>query len=413
MNVSRRALLAGAAAAATGAAALPAPAIAKSRPIKIGLLADKTGPLAEGGIQMQQGITSYLKSKNFTLAGYKVDLILADTASSPAQAKTRTQELVERDHVDFIVGPLAAFEMFAVNAYIAQHKVPTLCLAGADNLTQRAPNPYLVRDSATSSQAMHVMADYAHKKMGLKQVITIDSDFAFGYEQEGGFQQVFQDRGGCVVKKLWSPLGTLDFTPYLAQVRDCDGVCQGYAGAAPVQFMKQYAAFGLKLPVCGGETAGDDALLPHFGDDAVGMISACPYTIGFPGDANKTFKNLMKKYFGAVAGFYAAGMYIDGMVIEAALKALHGDVSNPERTVQALRAVKLEDTPRGPLSFDHLGNVVGNIYVRRIEKAGGKLTNVTLETYNNIGQFWPYAEAAYLKQPAYSRAWPPVTACKS
>ncbi len=413
MPFNRRQFLSGAAAAVAGAAAVPMPAIAASKPIRIGLLADLSGPLAEGGIQMKQGITAYLKSKNFTLAGYRIDLVIGDTGSSPAQAKNKIQELVERDHVDFIVGPLAAFEMFAVNAYVVQHKVPTLCLAGADNLTQRAPNPYLVRDSATSSQAMHVMGDYAAKKLGLKRVITIDSDFAFGYEQEGGFQQVFQARGGCVVKKLWSPLGTVDFTPYLAQIRDCDGVCQGYAGAAPVQFMKQYAQFGLKLPVCGGETAGDDALLPHFGDYAIGMISACPYTIGYPGEANKTFIALMKKYFDSVPGFYAAGTYMDGMVIEAALKSLHGDVSDPARTVQALRAVRLEHTPRGPFSFDHFGNAVGNIYVRRIEKVGGKLTNVTLETYKNISQFWPYPEATYLKQPAYSRSWPPVTACKA
>ena len=412
MHVNRRKFLAGAAAVA-GAAAFPMPSIAASRPIKIGLLCDLTGPLAEGGIQMQQGLTAFLKSKNFTLAGQKIDLIVADTGSSPAQTKTKAQELVERDNVNFIVGPLAAFEMFAINEYVIQHKMPTLCLAGADNLTQRKPNPYLVRVSATSSQAMHVMGDYAYKKMGLKRVITLDSDFAFGYEQEDGFQQVFEDRGGCVVKKLWSPLGTPDYTPYLAQIQDCDGICQGYAGAAPVKFMQQYADFGLKLPVCGGETAADDALLPHFGDDAIGLVSACPYTIDYKGEANKKFKALMKKDYDVVAGFYAAALYVDGMVIEAGLKALHGDVSNPERTVKALRAVKLEETPRGPMRFDHFGNVIGDVFVRKIEKVGGKLTNVTQETYHDISLFWPYSEAIFLKQPPYSRNWPPVTACKA
>lgn len=412
MPVNRRNFLAGAAGVA-GAAAFPMPSIAASRTVKIGLLCDKSGPLAEGGIQMEQGMAAYLKSKKFMLAGHKIDFIVADTGSSPAQTKTKAQELVERDHVDFITGPLAAFEMFAIDEYVIQHKVPTLCLAGADNLTQRKPNPYLVRDSATSSQAMHVMGDYAYKKMGLKRVITLDSDFAFGYEQEDGFQQVFQTRGGCVVKKLWSPLGTPDYTPYLAQIQDCDGICQGYAGAAPVQFMKQYADFGLKLPVCGGETAGDDALLPHFGDYAIGLVSACPYTLDYDSPENKKFKALMTKYYHVVPGNYAAGLYMDGMVIEAALKALHGDLSNPEQTVKALRAVKLADSPRGPFHFDKFGNVVGNMYVRKIEKVNGKLNNVIQETYHNIGQFWPYSEEEYLKQPAYTRSWPPVTACKA
>jgi len=412
MRFSRRKFLASTAAVA-GAVAFPMPSIAQTKSIKIGLLADKSGPLAEGGIQMEQGITLFLKSKDFRLAGHKVDFIVADTGSSPAQTKTKAQELVERDKVDIIVGPLAAFEMFAISDYVIKHKMPTLCLAGADDLTQRKPNPFLVRASGTSSQCMHVMGDYAHKKMGLKRVITIDSDFAFGYEQEDGFQQVFDDRGGCVVKKLWSPLGAPDYTPYLAQIQDCDGVCQGYAGAAPVKFMKQYADFGLKLPVCGGETAGDDALLPHFGDDAIGLISANTYTFDYKSEANDKFKSEMKKEYDVIPGSYASTLYINGMVIEAGLETLHGDVSNPERTVKALREVTLKDTPRGPIRFDHFGNVVGDIFVRKVEKVGGKLANITQETYHDVSQFWPYGEAKYLKQPAYSRDWPPLKACKA
>src|SRR5579872_2541348 len=101
MRVNRRKFLAGTAAMA-GAAAFPTPSIAQSKPIKIGLLADKSGPLAEGGIQTEQGITVFLKSKNFTLAGRKIDFIVADTGGSPAQTKTKVQELIERDRVDFV-----------------------------------------------------------------------------------------------------------------------------------------------------------------------------------------------------------------------------------------------------------------------------------------------------------------------
>jgi len=412
VHFSRRQFLAGTAAVA-GTAALPMPSIAQNKSIKIGLLADKTGPLAEGGIQTEQGITVFLKSKNFTLAGRKIDFIVADTGGSPAQTKTKVQELIERDRVDFVVGPFAAFEMLAISDYVVQHRTPILSLAAADDLTQRKPNPFLVRAAATSSQAMHVMGDYARKEMKLSRVITIDSDFAFGYEQEGGFQQVFADGGGCVVKKLWAPLGAPDFTPFIAQIQDCDGVCQGFAGAAPVKFMKQYADFGLKLPVIGGEVAADDPLLPHFGDEAIGLVTATPYTAELKNDANATFKTLMKKYYGAIPGYPAAGLYVSGMVIEAGLKALHGDVSNPEKTVEVLRAVKLADTPRGPLHFDRFGNAVGNIYVRKVEKVAGRLVNVTQKTYHDVSQFWTYDEAKYLAQPPYSRDWPPVTACKA
>ena len=404
IKLGRRSFIAGAA-----AAALPLPAIAQSAPVRIGLLTVKTGPLAEGGIQMEQGITAFLKDKNYTLAGRKIDFISADTGGSPAGAKTKAQELIERDHVDFILGPLAAFELLAISDYIAQNKTPMLSLAAAEDMTQRKPNPYFVRASATSSQAMHPLGHYAATEMHLKRVVTIVEDFAFGYEQMGGFQQVFEDNGGRVVKKLWPPLVTADYTPYLAQIQDVDGVVQGFAGSNPLKFMKQYADAGLKLPVCGGETAGDDALLPHFGPEAVGMVSACPYTIGLDNDANRKFKALVKKEYNTVAGFYAAGLYINGQVVEAALQALHGDTSNKEKTIAALRAVKLTDTPRGPLHFDHLGNVIGNIYIRRIEKLqNGQLTNVTLKTYDNVSQFWTYDEKKYLAQPVYSRDYPPL-----
>src|SRR5271154_1904909 len=134
-KLNRRKFLAGSAAVAS-AAAFPMPSIAQSAPVKIGLLTVKTGPLAEGGLQMEQGVTTYLKSNNMTLAGRKVDLTVADTGGNPAGAKTKAQELVERDKVNVILGPLAAFEMLAISDYITQNKMPTLCLAGADNLTQ-------------------------------------------------------------------------------------------------------------------------------------------------------------------------------------------------------------------------------------------------------------------------------------
>src|SRR6516164_11024285 len=254
--------------AASSVVAAPAVLRAQGATFKLGLLTVKTGPLAQGGIQMEQGTVTYLKEKNYTFAGRKAELFSADTGGNPAGAKTKAQELVEREHVDVILGPLAAFELLAITDYIAQAKTPLLSLAAAEDITQRRPNPYFLRASATSAQAMHPMADYAAKELKLKRVMTISEDFAFGYEQMGGFQQTFEDNGGKIVKKLWPPIVTPDYTPYLAQISDCDGVCQGFAGSNPLRFMKQYADFGLKLPVVGGSTAGDDALLRSFGDEA-------------------------------------------------------------------------------------------------------------------------------------------------
>jgi len=395
-------------AAGAALAAFKFPAIAQAAPFKLGLLTVKTGPLAQGGIQMEQGVVTYLKEKNYTFSGRKVDFISADTGGNPAGAKTKAQELIERDKVDVIVGPLAAFELLAITDYIAQQKTPLLSLAAAEDMTQRRPNPYFLRASATSAQAMHPMADYAAKEMKLKRIITISEDFAFGYEQMGGFQQTFEEAGGKILKKLWPPIVTPDYTPYLAQIVDCDAVCQGFAGSNPLRFMKQYAAAGLKFPVVTGETGGDDALMRAFGDEALGMISCCPYTLDLETESNKRFVAAIQKDYNVDPGFYAAGLYVNAMVVDAGLQKASGKSDNKEELIKALRSVSLTDTPRGPLRFDHFGNVIGDFYIRRVEKVGGKLANKTIKTYKNVSQFWTYDEKKFLQQPVYSRDYPPL-----
>ena len=413
---TRRGVLAG---GATGAAAVafgkfPAPAIAQPASIKIGLLTVKTGPLAQGGVQMEQGVQTFLKETDNMMAGRKVELVVGDTGGAPAGAKTKVQELVERDKVDVILGPLATFELYAINEYIQQQKTPTLSLAAADNLTQRQPNPYLLRASATSSQAMQPMGHYAATEMKLKRALAIGEDLSFDYEEMGGFQAAFEKDGGCVVGKLWPPLVTPDYTPYIAQIADCDVVCQGFAGSNPLRFMKAYAGAGLKYPVVSGETGGDDALLKSFGDEAIGLTSCCPYSLDLESDANTRFINGMIKNFNVVPGFYAAGLYVNCQVVEAALKA-GGDPGDKEKFMTALRAVSLSETPRGPIKFDHLGNVIGTFCIRRCgtegAKYGLKLWNKIVKTYDNVSQFWTWSEQEFLAHPVYSRDYPPLKKC--
>ncbi len=404
----RRFMAATAAGAALATFKFPSPAIAQAAPFKLGLLTVKTGPLAQGGIQMEQGVLTYLKEKNNTFGGRKVEFFSADTGGSPAGTKTKVQELVERDKVDAILGPLAAFELLAITDYIAEHKTPMLSLAGAEDITQRRPNPYFLRPSATSAQAMHPMADFAAKELKLKRIVTVSEDFAFGHEQMGGFQETFENAGGKIVAKIWPPLVTPDYTPFVAQIADCDGVCQGFAGSNPLRFMKTYAAAGLKYPVVSGETGGDDALLRIMGDEFLGMYSSCPYTLDLANDANKRFVAAMQKDFGVDPGFYAAGLYVAAQVVDEGLKLAGGKSDDHEALTKAMRSVKLKDSPRGDLSFDHFGNVVGDFFIRQVDKVNGKYVNKTLKTYKNISQFWTYEEKAFLARPVYSRNYPPL-----
>ncbi|MGC1446845.1 MAG: ABC transporter substrate-binding protein [Xanthobacteraceae bacterium] len=415
-KISRRALLAGTAAGAAAALTrFPAPAVAQPAPVKIGLLTVKTGPLAQGGNQMEQGVLTYLKETNYTIGGRKVEFVSADTGGAPAGAKTKVQELVERDKIDVLLGPLATFELYAINDYIQQQKMPTMSLAAADNLTQRQPNPYLLRASATSSQALHPLGHYTATELKLKRAVAIGEDLSFDYEELGGFQAAFEKDGGCVISKLWPPLVTPDYTPYLAQIGECDVVCQGFAGSNPLRFMKAYAESGMKYPVVTGWTGGDDALLKSFGDEANGLVSCSAYSLEVETESNHRFIDGMQKNFEVVPGFYAAGLYINCQVVDAALKTLGGDLTDKEKLIATLRAVNLSDTPRGPLKFDHLGNVVGNFYIRRCSpegaKYGLKLWNKIIKTYENVSQFWIWPEQEFLAHPVYTRDYPPLTKC--
>jgi len=411
MTVHRRKVLKGLAGAGVGLASLKAPMVlAQAAPVKIGLLTVKTGPLAQGGIQMEQGVATFLKEKANTLAGRKVELIVADTGGNPAGARTKAQELIERDRVNVILGPLAAFELLAITDYVRDNSTPLISLAAAEDVTQRRASQFVIRPSATSAQCCHAMGDYAAKELKYRRAATISEDFAFGYEQMSGFLRVFEDNGGKVVKKLWPPLVTPDYTPYIAQIGKVDCVFNGFAGSNPVKFMRAYADLGLKdrIPLLAGWTAMDDALLRSLGDEAVGVVSAAFYSADAQNESNRRFVAAMQKDYGVLPGGYSAGMYVAGQCVEAAIQKLGGKTEDRRALADALHEVSLTDTPRGAIKFDKYGNVIGDVFIRRCERKGGQLTNTVIKTYPNVSQFWTYEEKAFLANPVYTRDYPPA-----
>src|SRR5262249_13036910 len=156
------------------------------------------------------------------------------------------QELIERDRVNVILGPLAAFELLAITDYVRDTQTPLISLAAAEDVTQRKANPFVIRPSATSAQCCHVMGDYAAHELKYKRAATMSAESASGKERLSGLPRVFEDTGGRVVKKLWPPLVTPDYTPYIAQIGNVDCVFNGFAGSNPVKFMRAYADLGLK-----------------------------------------------------------------------------------------------------------------------------------------------------------------------
>jgi len=392
-----------------GAAALASrPARAQADPIRLGFLTVKTGPLAAGGIQMEQGFALYLKERSNTMAGRPVQLFTADTGGNPANARTKTQELVERNNVSAVIGPLAAFELLAIDGYMREKQIPWMGVAAAEDITQRNPNPWFVRANASSAQCTHVMADYAAKVLGYKRMATIGDDFAYGQEQNAGFQRVFEDAGGKIVQKLWPPLNAPDYGTFVAQIKpDLDGIFMSFAGSNGFRFFKQFKEYGGTIPVLGGMTAVDEALLPQMGDDAVGTLSASWYSAQLDTPLNRAFVAGMQRDYAADPGYYAAGTYTAGTVLENALRMVGGKVEDKAALMKALRSETV-DTVRGPVRFDEYGNVVGNVYIRKVERKAGRLVNTVIKTYPDVSQFWTYDPAAFLKAPVYGRDSPPA-----
>ncbi|MFL6564938.1 MAG: ABC transporter substrate-binding protein [Burkholderiales bacterium] len=392
------------------AAALPWSSQAQPEPIRIGFLTVRSGPLAAGGKQMEEGIQLFLKERNHTIAGRKVELVIADTAGNPAQAKTKVQELVERNKVHVVVGPLAAFEAIAIDDYIRQTRTPTVsCSAAAEDLTQRKPNPWFVRTVGTSAQPNHALGEYAAKTLGYKRVAIIADDFAYGHETAAGFQRTFEDNGGKVVQRLLPPLNVPDYGSYIAQIkRDVDAVYAGFAGANGFRFLRQYREYGLKLPVLGSMTTADEGILRQMGDEAIGVVSGGWYAAGIDSAENKRFVAAVNKEYGADPGYYTLGAYSAGALVEAAARAVSGKVEDKDAFMKALRNPGTVRDPRGEWKLDDYGNPVMPAYIRKVERRGGKLVNTVVRTYPAVSQFWTYDPKQFLANPVYSREFPPA-----
>ena len=413
MSRARSAAAAAALAVALAGIGAQAPrADAQSKTIKIGFLYPVTGVFAAPGKYMQEGLELYLKEHGNKLGGYAVDVDVADSQGNPSVGLTQIRKLVEQDHVDVVFGPLSAAVGSAIVPYIEQHKVAAVYpIVSSDDLTQRTPSEYILRTEWTSSQPTHVLGDYAYKTLKYRKAATIGYDFSFGWESIGGFVDTFQRDGGKVMKQVWTPLVTSDYSPFLSALpRDVDVVMCSYSGAAAVNFIKQYKAFGLKMPlICQGNTVDESTLQDS--PDAIGMVTALQYSAALKSPANEKFVAAYTKAYGHEPSYYAEGTYVGAEYLDHGLAAVHGNTSDAVAFIKAMRGVHVADAPRGPVHFDEHGNPVQNIYIRRVERQGAQLQNVVIQTYPNVSQFWTYSAAEYLKQPVYDRTHPACNAC--
>jgi branched-chain amino acid transport system substrate-binding protein len=401
--------------AAIVALTIPALAPAQKGPITVGLLVPLTGPFTANGKDMANSVQLFFEEQGWKLAGREIKLVTEDDEGKPATGITKVRGLVEGQRINVLVGPLSAAVGYAIAPYLDGKKVPTLFpIVSSEDITQRKRSPYIVRTGWSSSQPSHPFGKWVYDKLGYRKIAMIGYDFSFGWEVAAGFHRSFEEAGGQIVQKLWSPINTPDYAPYLAQLkRDVDAVYAVFSGVDALRFAKQYAEAGLKgrIPLIGGGTFTDEHVLRTMGDEVLGVVTALHYSAALNTPANRKFAQAYEAKFNQVPSYYSEGAYVSGVALKAALEATGGDIENIDKFLSALRRVDLHDAPRGPMRFDDYGNPIENVYVRKVERVGGRLQNTVIETFPNVSQFWIYKPDEFLKNPVYSRDFPPCTHC--
>src|SRR5688572_20302263 len=402
------------------ALAMSAGAMAQGQDLRIGYVAPTTGIFAQQGKDMVDGFQFYLDEVKNDFGGAKVQFIVEDEQGKPDIAVTKAKKLNLQDKIHILVGGLLAPTGYALAPVSTADKtVYVVPVAAADDLTQRdlAKYPYMIRTGWSSSQPSHPFGQWACEQ-GYKKIVAIGADYAFGYEVVGGFQRAFEACGGQIIQKIWPPLGTKDFGPYLPTIKaDADAIFSLMVGPMSLQFPKQLAAAGNKKPVIGGGTSYDEFVLPAMGDEVIGHVSALQYSAAIDTPKNAAFVKSYRSKFGKVPSYYSETNYTTAGMIHEVLKQTKGKWPGQEKFIKMLSSLKME-TVRGPVRFDEMRNPIQNIYIKKVEKKKmhgfekDELWNTVIKTYPDVSQFWKYGKEKFLKQPVYSRDFPPCKHCQ-
>jgi len=404
----------------TLAAAMAVSPNARAEELRIGFIAPLTGIFAQVGKDMVNGFQMYLDEHGGKLGGMEVKFVVEDNQAKPDAAVTKAKKLVLQDKVHMFIGGVLASTGYALAPVSTQEKTIYIAsIPAADDLTQRQADkyPYFFRTGWTSSQPNHPLGQWACDQ-GYKKIVAIAADYAFGYESVGGFQKAFEDCGGKIIQKIWPPLGTKDFGPYIPTLKaDADAIYTLMVGPMSLQFPKQLRASGNKKPIVAGGTSYDEFALPFMGDEVIGDISSLQYSAALETPKNEAFVKSYRSKYGKVPSYFSESNYTTAQLIDDVIKKAHGKWPGAEQFIKMASAVKI-DAVRGPVSFDAERNPVQNIYIKKVEKKKmfgydkAELWNTVIKTYPAVSQFWTYGKDAFLKQPVYSRDYPPCKYCE-
>jgi branched-chain amino acid transport system substrate-binding protein len=354
--------------------------------VKIGLINVLSGQFADAGIQLDNGIKTYMRQHGDTVAGKKIELIRRDVGGpSPDVAKRHAQELVVRDGVDMLAGFLLTPNALAAADVSAQAKKFMVVMNAATSMVI-TKSPYMIRTSTTLPQIMDTFGKWAAKN-GIKQCYTMVTDYGPGHDSEAAFANAFKGAGGQIVGSVRFPVANPDFSAFIQRAKDLNPECIYIfvpGGAQPAALGKAFAERGVdpKRILASGEVTAEQALA-NMGDASIGIVSAWHYDYKGASPRNAEFVKVFNEMHKRNPDFFSIGGY-DGMhAIYETLKKTGGKTDG-ESMINAAKGLAWE-SPRGPMSIDpESRDVVQTVYIRRVQKVGGELVNVPFDKIENV-----------------------------
>lgn len=383
----RRQVLAGAAAALV-APLLARPALARARPIRIGMITSLSGPFTALGESMRGGMQLLLSQSGNSLAGRPVEFLVEDDQARPEEGTRRARKLIGQDRVDILCGVISSGVALALRDVVTEARTPTFLLGSANELARKAASPWILRPTKTNWMLGSTAARWAHEKMDGARVLTVGSDYAAGREFVGDFAATYQQLGGRLGRQLWTPLGSADFAPLLTTIaaERPDAVYAFFASSDAVRFLRQWKEYRLagRIPLLGtGAVFDQEDVLPAVGDAALGALNTFHQSPTAP--ASAAFNQAYMATGKPLPGEFSTTGYVCGQVIRATLERANGDLAPWEKAREALFATPVE-TAFGSMPFDpRNGQAILDIHVNEVRRGeDGRMVNTVLHTYQQL-----------------------------
>jgi branched-chain amino acid transport system substrate-binding protein len=367
-----------------------APTMAQQKDIKIGFVSTFSGPAAAIGNDMRNSFELGLDHLGRKLGGLPVEVIYEDDGIKPDVGVQKTKKLIESDHVDFIVGYIWSNVLVASLKPLVDSKTMTVVTnAGASELAGAMCSPYVFSTSWQNDQTPAAIGTYMNQK-GVKTAYLMGPNYIAGRDMLHGLQTTF--KGQIVGQVLTRWPDQLDFSAELTAARAAKphAIVAFFPGGAGIQFVTQYAQSGLKgqIPLYTAFTI-DDLSLPRLKDLAVGVPGAQNWVNDLPNATNKKFVADYHAKYHSSPSFYGADTYDAAALINSAVTAVHGDLSNKEGMRKAMEKADLKSV-RGNFKYGNNHIPIQNFYLQDAAKnADGNysLRTVSLIVANDQDRF--------------------------